>query len=239
MKRFVMSDVHGNYLGMKQCLEKSGFDYENDLLIFNGDMCDGFPHVNKCIDEILKIKNCYATIGNHDAWTMEWIKSDFTWKVPLWTRQGGQGTIDSYKDYPNGHMPKEHIDFIVNMRKYISFGEGDDEVVFIHGGLDPNQRDMDKQDVETLMWDRDLMRSAWTKNQRNPKFRFAGKEKIFIGHTSTEFYHSLEPLFLCNVVCGDTGGGMTGKISIINIDTLEYWQSDLAPKLYPDFKPRY
>lgn len=240
MRRFVISDIHGNYKGLKQCLEKVNFDYEKDLLIVNGDVCDGFPEVNLCIDELLKIKNIEATLGNHDYWVINWAKSDFTVLDPLWYNQGGKGTVMSYKDYPLGHMPWEHIQFLTKMKKYISFDEGkQDEIVFVHAGIDPNQKNMQKQDLNICIWDRQLMNSAWKKHKRKPDYKFAGKKRIFIGHTTTEVFHKTEPILLCNIVCGDTGGGMSGKLSIINIDTLEYEQSDLATKLYSDFKPRY
>ena len=36
-----MGDIHGNYRGLLQCLEKSNFDYDNDKLIQLGDVVDG------------------------------------------------------------------------------------------------------------------------------------------------------------------------------------------------------
>ncbi len=41
MKKFVVGDIHGGAKAFKQVLEKSEFDYENDLLISLGDICDG------------------------------------------------------------------------------------------------------------------------------------------------------------------------------------------------------
>jgi serine/threonine protein phosphatase 1 len=41
-KTFVIGDIHGAYLALKQVLERSDFDYENDLLITIGDIVDGW-----------------------------------------------------------------------------------------------------------------------------------------------------------------------------------------------------
>lgn len=41
MRKFVVGDLHGNYLGLMQCLEKVKFNKEEDLLISLGDICDG------------------------------------------------------------------------------------------------------------------------------------------------------------------------------------------------------
>ena len=48
-RTFALGDIHGNYKALKQCLERSNFDYDNDTLIFLGDVCDGWTDVYKCI----------------------------------------------------------------------------------------------------------------------------------------------------------------------------------------------
>ena len=40
-RTLVIGDVHGNHRGLLQCLERSGFDKENDTLISLGDVADG------------------------------------------------------------------------------------------------------------------------------------------------------------------------------------------------------
>ncbi|MEK6563466.1 MAG: hypothetical protein AABZ65_00350 [Candidatus Omnitrophota bacterium] len=43
---------------------------------------------------------------------------------------------------------------------------------------------------------------------------------------------TLQPIHVCNVWNIDTGAGWSGKLTIIDVDTKEYWQSDLTPDLY-------
>jgi serine/threonine protein phosphatase 1 len=45
-------------------------------------------------------------------------------------------------------------------------------------------------------------------------------------------YHTLEPLHVCNVWDLDTGAGWSGKLTIMDIETKEYWQSVLTASLY-------
>ena len=52
MRTFAIGDIHGAYKALVQCFERSGFDYENDRLIVLGDVCDGYPEVKQCIDEL-------------------------------------------------------------------------------------------------------------------------------------------------------------------------------------------
>jgi hypothetical protein len=40
------------------------------------------------------------------------------------------------------------------------------------------------------------------------------------------FFHSTRPLIMGNVVMMDTGGGDIGKLTIMNTETLEWWQSE-------------
>ena len=42
------------------------------------------------------------------------------------------------------------------------------------------------------------------------------------------------PMNRCNVWNLDTGGGWSGKLTIMDIDSMEFWQSDFLPTLYPN-----
>ena len=64
MKTFVIGDIHGNYRGLMQCLERSNFDYDKDTLISLGDVVDGHSESYEVVEELLKIKNLIAIKGN-------------------------------------------------------------------------------------------------------------------------------------------------------------------------------
>jgi len=57
--------------------------------------------------------------------------------------------------------------------------------------------------------------------------------EIYIGHTPTLYYDIDVPMQAANVWNIDTGAAFKGKLSVIDIDTKEYWQSDPVPGLYP------
>ena len=42
---YAIGDIHGNYRGLMQALERSGIDREKDELIVLGDVVDGYPEV--------------------------------------------------------------------------------------------------------------------------------------------------------------------------------------------------
>ena len=228
MKTFVLGDIHGAYQALIQCFERSGFDYRQDRLIVLGDVCDGYPQVRESIDELLKVKQCDYLIGNHDLWALNWATSGV--KENIWTSQGGQSTIASYGQQ---RMPQSHIDFLKGARSWLEF----EKRLFVHGGFDP-RKTLAGQSLQTLVWDRTLLEQAWKKHLSGEDYLFGGFEEIYVGHTTTETFHSLKPLQLCNIWMLDTGAGWSGKLSLMDIHTKQFWQSDLTPELYKGIQPR-
>ena len=226
-KRFVLGDCHGNYKGLLQCIKRSGISYD-DKLICLGDTCDGYPDVKECFYELMRFKNLIHIMGNHDYWAYEWFVLGKEIGIPksIWTSQGGTATIKSFKH----KMPKKIVDLLNDAPYYYI----EDNCLFVHGGINHNQKNMEKQDKELLMWDRDLIESAKIKHYKKPNFKWGDFDRIYTGHTTTELYGTTDPLQYCNVIMLDTGGGWSGKLTIMDIDTCEFWQSDLATDLYSD-----
>lgn len=228
MNTFVIGDIHGAYRALLQCLDLSGFDRHKDRLIVIGDVCDGYPETRQCINELLMVRHCDLVIGNHDMWTLNWAL--YGVKPQIWTSQGGDRTISSYG---GGPLPKEHIEFLKRGQLWI---ERNDQL-FVHGGFNPDMS-LSSHKAEVLLWDRTLLEVAW-KLQLTGRERTLGRYKdIFIGHTTTELYRSLEPIKACNVWDVDTGAGYSGRLTIMNVDTKEYWQSDFSSNLYGDTPDR-
>lgn len=222
MRMYVIGDIHGAYKALLQCFERSQFDYKKDRLIVLGDVCDGYSEAKQCIDELLKIRHCDYIIGNHDLWALDWATRGI--KEDIWLKQGGRETIASYGGQ---EMPQAHVDFLKNAHLWIELKGR----LFVHGGFNP-LAPIGEQRLEVLVWDRDLFYDARRKYLVNPDFQYDGYTEIFIGHTTTQTFGSLEPLKLCNVWNLDTGAGWSGKLTIMDVNTHQYWQSDLTPGLY-------
>lgn len=227
MRRFVIGDTHGAYYALIQCLKQVSFNYEEDLLIHLGDVCDGYPHTRACIDELLKIKNLVYILGNHDEWALAWMQNGS--RENIWMTQGGINTINSYVD----GVPKEHIDFLDKAKLYYEL----DNKLFVHAGLDINQKDMSKQNRDVLLWDRSFINNAYRKHFQK-QFKYEPWDEIYLGHTITPNYKSLTPLTMSNVIALDTGAGWGYRLTIMDIDSKEFWQSDPTSFLYPNFSPR-
>ncbi|MBU1913101.1 MAG: hypothetical protein KKB22_06190, partial [Candidatus Omnitrophica bacterium] len=205
-----------------QCFERSEFDRIKDGLIVIGDVCDGYPEVRQCIDELLKVKHCDLVIGNHDMWALDWaVRGN---KPKIWTSQGGDRTIASYGGRP---MPKAHIDFLKSGQLWIELKDK----IFVHGGFNPDIS-LSSHSTQVLVWDRMLLDMVWKMQSIGNECKLGSYKDIFVGHTTTELYNTLKPIHACNVWNIDTGAGWSGKLMIMDVTTKEYWQSDLTQDLY-------
>lgn len=220
---FCIGDIHGGYLSLIDVLDKSNFDKKKDTLIVLGDVVDGWTETSKVIDELLTIKNLIPILGNHCFWTYNWLR--FGWLPSIWLTQGGINTINSYKKEDNSldyELMKKHetlyFDKCISYYKYNGF-------CFVHGGF---VTDLGKDDLETYMWDRSLWSKAKSakKDQLNLTKQY---KRVFIGHTSIG---DRPPQLASNVWNLDTGGGWEGKLTMMDINTEEFWQSEQVAELY-------
>lgn len=246
MKTFVLGDCHGNHKGLLQCFERSGFNSKKDKLIVLGDTCDGWPFVKECFEELLKVKNLVYILGNHDEWALAWYDLESMYKdnpyvqpEHIWTSQGGEATLKSYGR--NVHdaekwapMPESHLNILTNALYYYIDGAN----LFVHGGIIEN-RLLAETPKNVFLWDRDMWERAYGISHYNNKYKIQDWDSIFIGHTTVQYLtKDTKPVFACNVINLDTGSGWSGRLTIMDVKTKEYWQSDLTTELYPDIQGR-
>jgi serine/threonine protein phosphatase 1 len=244
MRRFVMGDIHGAYKALKQCLHNSAFDYENDLLIQLGDVVDGYPQSFECVEELLKIKHLIAIKGNHDDWFDEFIKTDFH---PYFWNHGGKATLSSYLDVTgkssriistgkgfksaleSNDIPASHKSFFSSqLTHYID----DENRCFIHAGFKANLP-FSAQKTEDFYWDRSLWEQALACKNNHEQFQMkANFKEIYIGHTPTTKFDGDQPLTAFNIHNLDTGAGHSGRLTIMDLETKNFWQSAPTPDLY-------
>lgn len=217
-RTFVIGDIHGAHKALVQCLERAAFNKDVDHLICLGDVCDGWPETRQAIDELLTIKNLTYILGNHDFWTLEWMRDGFADEV--WLEQGGQATVESYSHKPMN----DHQRFLENALPYFKLNNN----LFVHAGIDP-LIPLEKQTVQIFLWDRKLAQTALLLNTKSAHANLTGFDNVYIGHTPI----SAPPIRACEVWLMDTGAGWSGKLSMMNIATNEIFMSDTVPELYP------
>jgi serine/threonine protein phosphatase 1 len=247
MRKLVMGDIHGAYKALKQCLQKAEFDYENDLLIQLGDVVDRYPQSFECIEELLKINNLIALKGNHDDWLDEFAQTDFH---PYFWNQGGKATLSSYLDHAgkNGRLfqtgrgyksalesediPASHKKFFSTQKLYYI---DEEERCFVHAGFNANLP-FYAQKTSDYYWDRSLWKYALRCHENGEPFIVNVEFKeIYIGHTPTTKLNTDQPIGIFNIYNLDTGAGHSGRLTIMDMDTKEFWQSDLTSDLYEGY----
>jgi serine/threonine protein phosphatase 1 len=219
MKQFVIGDIHGRAEALLQCLERSGFDYSSDQLICLGDVCDRGPAVKESFDILLRIKNLIYVLGNHDKWFLDWAlkrnEDDF------WQYHYGYQTINSYS---GEDVPQQHIDLLTGAFEYYIV----EDMLFVHAGIIPFES-LKYQSDKIFLWDRDLVYEAWEKKDEQGADKITQYKEVFVGHTPTNRppFNSQVPVCLKGVCLMDTGAGVGGRLSIMDIDSKVYWQSDV------------
>lgn len=270
-RTFAIGDIHGAHLALEQCLERSGFDRENDELRTIGDICDGWPYVHECVEILLTIKNRIDIVGNHCEWFRVWLQTGVH-RDGWW--QGGHATARSYLRLTDREhlvvqryaqqayevallpddVPPEHQKFFRGQHLYYL---DDEKRLFVHAGFDKDLTLAEQKHnrPSEFFWNRDLWNQAMS---ASPKQRLKFKQKfseIFIGHTATTNWAHKEKVTSWGFVIPegtpitdpmhkdiiwnlDTGAGWNGKLTIMDIDTHEYWQSDPVAELYPNEQGR-
>ena len=243
-RTLVCGDIHGSLKALIQVLHKSKYDADKDRLIFIGDYVDGWSESAEVVDFIIGLQekckfnmNLNGVIcirGNHDVWCSNYLNKGVA--PNIWRMQGGQTTIDSY--VRTGLLVnEEHRKFFRSLHNYYV---DENNRAFVHGGyISPKGLGHEKYQAD-YYWDRDLWQRHALPGKNNtdlPKLLRPHKE-IFIGHTTTTNWNTTKPMNACNVWNIDTGAGWEGVLTIMDVESKEYWQSDHSKDLYPNDKGR-
>ncbi|RBW62405.1 serine/threonine protein phosphatase [Tenacibaculum sp. E3R01] len=240
MKTFVIGDIHGGLKAIPQILKKAKVNTE-DTLIFLGDYVDGWGESAQVIDFLIKLESTHKCIfikGNHDVYCENWLKEGTS--NQSWLFHGGTMTIKSYENY-SSEQKSEHLNFLERMKL---FHVDEQNRLFIHAGFTSMHGPYQEVHQSNYNWDRTLWEMALTMDKRIKKDsllfpkRLKLFKEIYIGHTPTTHYNVMIPMQGCNVWNVDTGAAFKGHLSIMDIDSKKYCQSDSLHSLYPEEKGR-
>lgn len=251
MRTLVVGDIHGGLRALQQVLERCDYDASNDQLIFLGDYVDGWSQSAEVIDELIHIKDNTTIkpiflLGNHDEWLINFlVKGQLNYN---WLNNGGKSTIQSYEKLVNSDGGEgkldEHRKFVSNLvEHYVD----EENRAFVHAGCNGDE-ELQFTIRHTKVWDRHM----WNRVLSGKSIK--QYKELYIGHTTTLLYvckpHFPEsklqevnkritvPMNRQNVWNIDTGGGWSGKLTIMDIDTKQFWQSDFVKDLYPEEEGR-
>lgn len=241
MRTFAIGDIHGGLKALIQVLNKLELK-EEDKIIFMGDYVDGWSESAQVVQFLIELSQkfeCVFIKGNHDVWCQNWLKNSQNVNSS-WYMHGGKETMESYDGFSDEEK-KQHLIFFENLPLYHIDIENR---LFLHAGF-TSLHGVEKEKFQELFYfDRSLweMLLVLDKNiEKDSMFypkRIQHYKEIYIGHTPTTNYNEPSPINIANVWNIDTGAAFKGKVTGINIDTKEFYQSDNLPGLYPDEKGR-
>ena len=240
MRTLVIGDIHGGLRALHQIMERANVT-KKDTLVFLGDYVDGWSQSPQVLDFIIDLKtkqNCICIRGNHDDLLLEWL--DESKDNLLWYKHGGEATVLAYESV-NEETKQKHIEFLKSLE---NFYLDEQRRLFVHAGF-TNMNGVDFEYFPGLFyWDRTLWETALaldTKMKVEHPFypkRFILYEEIYIGHTPVTRIGETTPVQKANVWNVDTGAAFKGPLSIMDVDTKQFWQSEPLDQLYFDEKGR-
>lgn len=251
MKTYIIGDIHGGYKALEQVFKRAGIT-NNDRIICLGDYVDRWNESKHVLDFLINFNNNSKgnnifIRGNHDQWFIDFINGQINGRnsaESIWVNQGGKATLLSYNSHiqptysgykVDVEIPDEHIEFLNNTILYYI---DDKNRGFVHAGYESHDGLGNDEDF-VYMWDRELAYMLPMRTSDPVPKLLRPHDELYIGHTTTLQWKTTEPINLHNKYWNlDTGGGWSGKITAMDLDTKEYWQSDFVKDLYPNIKSR-
>jgi len=218
-----------------QVLEKAGIT-SADKLIFLGDYVDGWSESAQVLEYLIdleKTNSCIFIKRNHDAWCEEWLRTGVA--NTTWMQHGGAVSIESFQEINDGKR-SEILLFFAKMKMYYVDNKNR---LFIHAGFTSMHGPEKEVYATNYCWDRTLwevalsMDSSLKRNSAVFPKRLKLFEEIYIGHTPTLNYDIDTPMNRCNVWNIDTGAGFIGKLTVLDVSTKQFWQSEAVQNFIP------
>jgi len=240
---FVIGDIHGGLRALHQVLDRAQVTRE-DQLIFLGDYVDGWSQSPQVLDFLIQLnekQSCIFIRGNHDELVLDWLTgATHNFDESMWFKHGGEATATAYAQISDDQK-REHINFLKSLKNYHL---DDQNRLFIHAGF-TNMNGINYEYFPKLFyWDRTLWETALAldpslkKESKSYPKRLLLYNEIYIGHTPVTRIGQTIPVQKACIWNVDTGAAFKGPLTIMNIETKAYWQSEPLNELYFNEKGR-
>lgn len=183
MRKFFMTDIHGDLKGLKQLLKKAEVAPGRDQLVFGGDMINRGKHSAGVVKLVKQLTEQYpdhvhAVIGNHEEMMGDYlVQGD-----KLWLSHGGRETLKSFAaEFPDEGVRQKYMVWACSLPLYYE----DDEYVYTHAGLNPGQP-LDQQNRD-ILW---MNEHDFYHQPRAELLALTGGKPVIHGHTPVERIYS-------------------------------------------------
>ena len=238
-KTFVIGDIHGGLKAVHQILERANVN-TTDTLIFLGDYVDGWSQSPQVLDFLIELEsqqNCIFIKGNHDELLLRWLAhGNKNIDETMWFKHGGEATVTAYKTVTEKNKQK-HIAFLEKLQNYHLDAKNR---LFVHAGFTNINGVAAEFYPKLFYWERTLWETALCLDPKLSKTsiyypkRLLLYNEIYIGHTPVTKIGATTPVNKATIWNVDTGAAFKGALTILDVDSKLFWQSDPLPDLYPD-----
>lgn len=240
MRTVVIGDIHGGFRALEQLIEKADLPSDTQY-IFVGDYVDGWSESAEVISYLINFSqenDCILLRGNHDELLYKYLRSGED--NPMWLSQGGESSVESYSKLSKTEKGI-HLRFLENLTNYHIDSKNR---LYLHAGFTNQHGPQNEYYSNLVFWDRTLWEMVCAmdtniseEDDKYPK-RLKLFKEIYIGHTPVTRVGFDKPANFANVWNVDTGAAFKGKISMLDVNSKEIWQSDAVHTLYPNEKGR-
>lgn len=240
-RNLIVGDIHGQYGLLMDVLSSASFSPESDTLYTVGDLADRGPVTVRLLDFLFSLPSYKPVLGNHDLWLRDYLVSGLCPSV--WIEEnGGSRTVRDFMR--SGVTEKEKVVMGEKLSK-APYVRVEDDYIVLHGGIPSGWTMKELERISVLppstigyagledeaaspLWNRSYLQSAMAfEHGADPSVLQAPLEtdkKIFIGHTPISSPFHSERYHLTAI---DTGAGHGRKLTLMDMDTLVYWQSGI------------
>ncbi|RDY60256.1 metallophosphoesterase [Flagellimonas nanhaiensis] len=240
MRTLVVGDIHSGLRALEQLMDRAKVSTK-DHLVFLGDYVDGWSTAVETVDFLMGLMdefNCTFIRGNHDELCREWLMTKK--ENPQWLAHGGAATRDSYLKVSKQKWDA-HLEFYAQLENHFL---DQSNRLYLHAGY-TNLKGIEFEYFDQLFyWDRTLWELARAldpnlkpDDENFPK-RLTHYHEIFIGHTPISKTGLAVPKKGANVWNVDTGAAFKGSLTMMDVETKEFWQSDPVHTFYPGERGR-
>lgn len=202
----VIADIHGHFDAHQRLKREFNYNPTEHQLVYLGDYIDRGPNSCEVVNEVLRDvqDGAIALLGNHermmlDALTKEPSKDRIN-DMLRWLRNGGQKTLDSYKN--RKRALKSHLEFFATLPLYVE----SDNYFFVHAGVNPTRK-IEDQTEEDFLWIRHDFLNATDLSRATNKI-------VIFGHSPTLAFTGRAEIFISKDRIGvDTGAGHNKRLS--------------------------
>jgi serine/threonine protein phosphatase 1 len=242
-RTLVIGDIHGGLRAVHQIMERATVT-SNDTLIFLGDYVDGWSQSPQVLDFLMDLgtkQNCIFLRGNHDELLLDWLTGNTeNINETMWFKHGGEATVTAYASISE-YTKNKHIAFLKSLQNYY---HDEKNRLFIHAGFTNMHGVTYEYFPKLFYWDRTLWETALALNDELSKDslyypkRFTIYDEIYIGHTPVTRIEKNVPIKKACIWNVDTGAAFKGPLTIMDVETKEFWQSEPLHQLYSNEKGR-